>query len=70
MTHRLNYYNLCSYMAPFQACVEKGKVSSLMCSYNAVNGIPTCANPWLLDTIARDAWGTGRSTYVISREGT
>ena len=24
-----------SYMAPFQACVEKGKVSSLMCSYNA-----------------------------------
>eukprot|EP00729_Bicosta_minor_P007402 gene7402-837_t len=46
-----------SYMAPFQACVEKGKVSSLMCSYNAVNGIPTCANPWLLDTIARDAWG-------------
>ena len=43
--------------APFQACVEKGRVSSLMCSYNAVNGIPTCANPWLLDTIARDAWG-------------
>ena len=23
-----------SYLAPFQACVEKGKVSSLMCSYN------------------------------------
>ena len=27
-----------SYMVPFQACVEKGKVSSLMCSYNSVNG--------------------------------
>ncbi|KAK7232226.1 xylan 1,4-beta-xylosidase [Aureococcus anophagefferens] len=26
-------------MVPFQACVEKGKVSSLMCSYNAVNGV-------------------------------
>ena len=44
-------------MAPFQACVEKGRVSSLMCSYNAVNGIPSCANPWLLDTVARKAWG-------------
>eukprot|EP00937_MAST-01D_sp_MAST-1D-sp2_P000103 g103.t1 len=46
-----------SYMAPFQACVEKGRVSSLMCSYNAVNGIPACANSWLLDTVARGAWG-------------
>ena len=34
-----------SYMAPFQACVEKGGVSSLMCSYNALNGVPTCAQP-------------------------
>ena len=46
-----------SYMRPFQACVEKGKVSSLMCSYNAVNGQPSCANTWLLKTVARDAWG-------------
>eukprot|EP00418_Pyrodinium_bahamense_P007913 CAMPEP_0179121212 /NCGR_PEP_ID=MMETSP0796-20121207/57152_1 /TAXON_ID=73915 /ORGANISM="Pyrodinium bahamense, Strain pbaha01" /LENGTH=794 /DNA_ID=CAMNT_0020819793 /DNA_START=44 /DNA_END=2428 /DNA_ORIENTATION=+ len=46
-----------SYMAPFQACVEKGRVSSLMCSYNAVNGVPSCASPWLLQDIARDAWG-------------
>ena len=28
-----------------------------MCSYNAVNGVPTCANPWLLETVARNAWG-------------
>ena len=39
------------------ACVEKGKVSSLMCSYNAVNGVPSCANDWLLKTVAREAWG-------------
>ena len=44
-------------MAPFQACVEKGKVSSLMCSYNSVNGVPSCANGWLLGTVARKAWG-------------
>eukprot|EP00756_Hemistasia_phaeocysticola_P047947 Hpha_TRINITY_DN22398_c0_g1::TRINITY_DN22398_c0_g1_i1::g.177853::m.177853/K15920/XYL4; beta-D-xylosidase 4 len=45
-----------SYLLPFQACVEKGHVSSLMCSYNAINGVPSCANDWLLQTVARDAW--------------
>eukprot|EP01063_Lacrimia_lanifica_P019014 TRINITY_DN25_c1_g1_i1.p1 TRINITY_DN25_c1_g1~~TRINITY_DN25_c1_g1_i1.p1 ORF type:complete len:777 (+),score=300.19 TRINITY_DN25_c1_g1_i1:50-2380(+) len=45
-----------SYLLPFQACVEKGKVSGLMCSYNAINGIPSCANDWLLQTVARDSW--------------
>ena len=28
-----------------------------VCSYNAVNGVPSCANDWLLKTVARDAWG-------------
>ncbi len=46
-----------SYMAPFQDCVEQGEVTGLMCSYNAINGVPACANPWLLDTVARGQWG-------------
>lgn len=46
-----------SYMAPFQDCVEQGKVSGLMCSYNAVNGEPSCANDWLLKDTARGEWG-------------
>ena len=46
-----------TYLAPFQMCVEVGRVSSLMCSYNAFNGIPSCANRWLLETVARKAWG-------------
>lgn len=29
-----------SYLKPFQSCVEKGKVSGLMCSYNSINGVP------------------------------
>ena len=45
-----------SYLAPFQDCVEQGEVTSLMCSYNSVNGKPSCANPWLLETVARDQW--------------
>ena len=46
-----------SYMPPFQACVEEGGVSGLMCSYNAVNGVPSCASDWLLSTVARGEWG-------------
>ena len=44
-------------MPPFQACVERGRVSGLMCSYNALNGVPACANEWLLSTVARGEWG-------------
>jgi len=46
-----------SYLLPFQACVEKGQVTGLMCSYNSINGVPSCANDWLLDEVARKDWG-------------
>ena len=89
-----------SYLPSFQACVEEGKVSGIMCSYvrawasaaqrpasvhsalhslahffapllvlfcafptppalpsqNSVNGVPSCANDWLLGTLLREAW--------------
>ena len=28
------------FQVPFEVCVKKARVSSLMCSYNAINGIP------------------------------
>ena len=38
-----------------------------MCSYNAVNGVPSCANKWLLGDILRKSWNfTG---YVTSDSG-
>ncbi len=46
-----------SYLPPFQACVEEGKASGIMCAYNSVNGEPCCANSWLLRTLLRGAWG-------------
>ena len=55
-----------SYLPPFQACVEKGKVSGLMCSYNSLNGVPTCANDWLLKDLARESWGfQGRLCSIL-----
>ena len=45
-----------SYLPSFQTCVEQGKVAGIMCSYNAVNGVPSCANSWLLGDLLRGAW--------------
>ncbi|KAI1870696.1 uncharacterized protein JN550_004842 [Neoarthrinium moseri] len=44
------------YLAPFRACVRDAKAQSVMCSYNAVNSVPTCADPWLLQRVLRDQW--------------
>jgi len=41
-----------SYTPAFKACVEAG-ARSVMCSYNAVNGKPSCANPELLQDLLR-----------------
>lgn len=45
-----------TYEPPFRSCIQKAKASCLMCSYNAVNGIPACADKKLLQK-ARTEWG-------------
>ncbi|KAM1286510.1 hypothetical protein ACFX2J_000558 [Malus domestica] len=45
-----------TYQPPFRSCIQQGKASCLMCSYNAVNGVPACAQKDLLDK-ARNEWG-------------
>ena len=45
-----------TYLAPFQAAVQRGAVSGLMCSYNSVNGVPSCANEWSMNEVARESW--------------
>ena len=42
-----------TYLAPFESCIRDAKVASIMCSLNAVNGIPSCGNQFLIKTIAR-----------------
>ncbi|WVZ12054.1 hypothetical protein V8G54_016584 [Vigna mungo] len=45
-----------TYQPPFRGCIQQGKASCLMCSYNAVNGVPACTSEELLG-LARDKWG-------------
>ncbi|KAF6172219.1 hypothetical protein GIB67_024841 [Kingdonia uniflora] len=45
-----------TFLLPFEMCVKEGDVASVMCSYNRVNGIPTCADPRLLNQTIREQW--------------
>ncbi|KAL1902416.1 hypothetical protein Sste5346_001396 [Sporothrix stenoceras] len=55
------------YLPPFEKCARDAHVGSIMCSYNAVNGIPACANAYLMDTILRGHWNwTGDNQYIVS----
>ncbi|KAJ9175155.1 hypothetical protein P3X46_013734 [Hevea brasiliensis] len=53
-----------TYQPPFRSCVEEAHVSSVMCSYNRINGVPTCADPDLLKGIIRDQWNL--DGYIVS----
>jgi beta-glucosidase len=46
-----------TYLPAFRAAVVDGKVKSVMCVYNAVNGVPGCASAFLLDGTLREEWG-------------
>lgn len=55
------------YLPPFQECARDSKVSSIMCSYNAINGTPTCADTYLMGDILRQHWEwTGDHNYITS----
>ncbi|HUV70920.1 MAG TPA: glycoside hydrolase family 3 C-terminal domain-containing protein [Terracidiphilus sp.] len=45
------------YVAPFAAAIRRADVSSIMCSYNRINGTFACGNKDTLTTILRDELG-------------
>ncbi|KAJ7980341.1 Beta-D-xylosidase [Quillaja saponaria] len=53
-----------TYNVPFKSCVVEGKVASVMCSYNQVNGKPTCADPDILRNTIRGQWRL--NGYIVS----
>mmetsp|Transcript_31135 Transcript_31135/g.50518 ORF Transcript_31135/g.50518 Transcript_31135/m.50518 type:complete len:905 (-) Transcript_31135:13-2727(-) len=46
-----------TYSPMFRQCVILSKGQHVMCSYNAVNGVPTCGSKDMLTTVLRDKWG-------------
>src|SRR5512144_836614 len=53
-----------TYLPAFRATVVEGHAASVMCVYNAVNGVPGCASTDLLQTRLRDEWRF--AGYVVS----
>ena len=46
-----------TYLPAFEAAVREGHVGSVMGAYSALNGVPDCANQFLLTDILRKQWG-------------
>jgi beta-glucosidase len=42
--------------AGFRACVTEANAQSIMAAYTSINGVPSAANPWLLNHVLRDMW--------------
>lgn len=55
------------YLPAFEMIVRSAKPSTLMCSYNQVNGIPASEHHWLQTEVLRDEWGF--DGYVVSDWG-
>jgi beta-glucosidase len=53
-----------TYLPAFHQLTTAAHAAALMCSYNAVNGTPSCADGELLQTRVRDSWGF--KGYVVS----
>ena len=46
-----------TYLPAFEALVREARVEGVMATYNRVNGVPNCANRYLLKDLLRDKWG-------------
>jgi beta-D-xylosidase 4 len=55
------------YLPSFRSCARDSNVGAFMCTYSALNGVPTCADPWLLGSVLREHWGwTNEEQWVTS----
>ena len=67
------------YLPAFQAAVQQGAASSVMCSYSWINGTAACQNPYTLSTVLRQQlgytgfvtsdWGGTHSTAASANAG-
>jgi beta-glucosidase len=45
------------FLPSFEAAVKEANVSSVMASYNEIDGVPSHMNTWLLEKVLRQEWG-------------
>jgi beta-glucosidase len=67
------------YLPAFQAAIQQGAASSVMCSYSYINGTAACQNPYTLTTVLRQQfgytgfvtsdWGATHSTAASANAG-
>ena len=67
------------YLPAFQAAVQQGAASSVMCAYSWINGTAACQNPYTLSTVLRQQfgytgfvtsdWGATHSTAASANAG-
>ena len=55
------------YLAPFKSCVD-ADVGAIMCSYNSINGVPACANEFLMQKVLREHWGWNQETKWVTSD--
>eukprot|EP00912_Choanoflagellata_sp_UC4_P002392 UC4_evm6s1505 len=51
--HDLEFY----YLPAFKAAMVDAGAGSVMCAYQSVNGVPMCANGFILNRVVRNSWG-------------
>ncbi|WP_036930479.1 glycoside hydrolase family 3 protein [Prevotella sp. 10(H)] len=58
------YDNWATYLPAFKALVDEGKVASVMCAYNRLDGVPCCGSHPLQVDILRNQWKF--DGYIVS----
>ncbi|KAB8074239.1 putative exo-1,4-beta-xylosidase xlnD [Aspergillus leporis] len=62
---QITQQDLSEYYTPqFLVAARDAKVHSVMCSYNSVNGVPSCSNSFFLQTLLRDTFDFVEDGYV------
>ncbi|KAI1377263.1 glycoside hydrolase family 3 protein [Hypoxylon crocopeplum] len=56
------------YLRPFETCIRDAGAGSFMCAYNAINGVPQCADRWMMKDLARGYWGWNETTSYITSD--
>ncbi|MEC3949750.1 glycoside hydrolase family 3 N-terminal domain-containing protein [Sphingobium sp. HWE2-09] len=46
-----------NFFPPFEQVVKRTGIEAVMASYNEIDGVPSHANRWLLDSVLRQEWG-------------